>query len=502
MLWKLGTPSLWQDEAATIGAANRPLPSLLSLVTNIDAVHGLYYTLIHFWGGLFGFDPFSLRVPSVIAVGLSAYLLYLLVRRLGLSETTAAWSAIFFLALPRTHMSGSEARSNSLTATLAIALTLAFVIAINDSDVVPLKATKKSNSDVLQAKSKLKPMREPRRARWSRFLPWVLFTGLATISIYLFMFSALILAAYGTYLLISRRNRLIPFLASAGVALVLAAPVYYFGFREKSQVGWITRKPLLQYLWEALIGVDYNRALPMAALGLVLCVFALASRAGLANRSILLVALWAMLPSALLITVSILWQPYFVDHYVTFTSGGTAILMAIGLTNINLLRTSAVQGPKKSPSWLITAVGLLVVALCLPSFVASREPGAKGTQWAQISTAIRQNSQAGDGILLPDAVSKESRALDLMIVAYAPEFAGRIDLTLKVAPEQSRRLFGKRVRERDAPEPTSSRVLLVTDPADKQSVLVNAPAWLMRDFKFDHAIKFETAQISVFNRLR
>ena len=130
MIWNLGVPSLWQDEAATIGAANRPFDSLLNLVKNIDAVHGLYYAFMHVWGGAFGFSPFALRVPSALFVGLSAFLLFHLARKLNLTGNVATWAAIAFIALPRTHLAGSEARSNALTATLAIGLALLLIWAL------------------------------------------------------------------------------------------------------------------------------------------------------------------------------------------------------------------------------------------------------------------------------------------------------------------------------------------------------------------------------------
>lgn len=46
--------SLWTDEAATIAGARRALPELWLMLQNVDAVHGLYYLLMHFWIDLFG----------------------------------------------------------------------------------------------------------------------------------------------------------------------------------------------------------------------------------------------------------------------------------------------------------------------------------------------------------------------------------------------------------------------------------------------------------------
>ena len=56
------------DEVATRWAASLSLGQLAHLLRNIDAVHGAYYLLMHFWMMLIGGSPTALRVPSVIAM--------------------------------------------------------------------------------------------------------------------------------------------------------------------------------------------------------------------------------------------------------------------------------------------------------------------------------------------------------------------------------------------------------------------------------------------------
>jgi mannosyltransferase len=450
MLWNLGVPSLWQDEAATIGAANRPIDSLWKLVQNIDAVHGLYYALVHYWGSLFGFGPFALRVPSALFVGLSAFLLFHLALKLKLSGTVATWAAIVFIVLPRTYLAGSEARSNALTATLAIALMLVLIWALE------------------------------RDRNWLR---WLAFTGVLTLSIYTFLFSALILVPIGIYLVASHRRQFLKFSVASMGAIVLSAPVIIFGYQERGQVGWIYAKPLGEYIWEALVAVDYNRAWPMAAVGLGLCILAIVRKAPL------LVILWATVPSALLSAVSLCFEPYFVDHYLTFTTGATALLIAIGLTKLQI----------RPLQWIVLAT---LVALSLPSFVQSREPMAKGTEWARVAAAVNDNSSPGDALLLPDSTSKANRAIDLMIVAYETEFQGRIDLTLKASPAETDRLFGIRSKVSNAGEPASDRVLVLTDPQLGEPSKTSLPTWLNDKFLTKRTLKFETTQITIFERIK
>ncbi len=47
--FRSGVPGPWLDEGATILSAQRPWSSLLEMLGNIDAVHGLYYVMMHLW---------------------------------------------------------------------------------------------------------------------------------------------------------------------------------------------------------------------------------------------------------------------------------------------------------------------------------------------------------------------------------------------------------------------------------------------------------------------
>src|ERR1700739_529634 len=57
-------PSLWVEEGATISAsASRSLPELWHLLGHIDAVHGLFYLLMHGWFSVFPPTAVSARGP-------------------------------------------------------------------------------------------------------------------------------------------------------------------------------------------------------------------------------------------------------------------------------------------------------------------------------------------------------------------------------------------------------------------------------------------------------
>src|ERR1700755_1323607 len=65
-------PSLWFDEAATISASTRSVPELWGLLHNIDAVHGLYYLVMHGWLAIFPATEFWTRLSSCLVVGIAA----------------------------------------------------------------------------------------------------------------------------------------------------------------------------------------------------------------------------------------------------------------------------------------------------------------------------------------------------------------------------------------------------------------------------------------------
>ena len=65
-----GRPSFWYDEAATISASySRSLGQLWQMLSNVDAVHGLYYVIMHGWFQIFPPTEFWSRAPSGLAVG-------------------------------------------------------------------------------------------------------------------------------------------------------------------------------------------------------------------------------------------------------------------------------------------------------------------------------------------------------------------------------------------------------------------------------------------------
>src|ERR1700749_953530 len=119
-----GRPSFWYDEAATISASySRSLGQLWQMLSNVDAVHGLYYLLMHGWFQIFPPTEFWSRAPSGVAVGGAAAGVGGLGKQFS-SRTVARGSGILCATLPRATWAGIEARPSALSMRAAVWLTV------------------------------------------------------------------------------------------------------------------------------------------------------------------------------------------------------------------------------------------------------------------------------------------------------------------------------------------------------------------------------------------
>src|SRR5690348_3407362 len=70
-LWGLDRGGMWRDEAVTFQVAQRSVPQIWHLLHSVDAVHGLYYLLMH---PVLAPHPgeVALRLPSVCGAAATA----------------------------------------------------------------------------------------------------------------------------------------------------------------------------------------------------------------------------------------------------------------------------------------------------------------------------------------------------------------------------------------------------------------------------------------------
>src|SRR6266704_3056194 len=85
-LYRLGTPSIWFDEAFSVELARQPLPLLWHIIFGLEPNMELYYLFLHGWLGLtslLGLLPteFVVRFPSAVFAALSTVVVFLMGRR-------------------------------------------------------------------------------------------------------------------------------------------------------------------------------------------------------------------------------------------------------------------------------------------------------------------------------------------------------------------------------------------------------------------------------------
>ncbi|MET9882600.1 hypothetical protein ABZZ20_05450 [Streptomyces sp. NPDC006430] len=261
---------MWRDESVTWQAAHRPLAGLWDLLGQVDAVHGLYYLLMHavflVWdgGGPTSGGLWALRLPSVAATALAAAGVSAVAHRLA-GERAALLSGLTYAVLPPVQAYAQEGRSYALVAAAVV---------------------------------------------WATYLMlrerWVAYTAVLLLGCWLHEFAALALLAHACW---ARRSQ--GWRRSAGVVVVLLLPLALVSARQaQQQLGWLGRPS-----WQ-----DW------AAYGVVAAVALLLARGPAVPRELVRVALpLVLLPPGLLMAVS-LAHPWYVDRYVLYALAGLALL--------------------------------------------------------------------------------------------------------------------------------------------------------------------------------
>jgi mannosyltransferase len=399
-------PSVWYDEAATITSATRSWGQLWSEIHTVDAVHGVYYAFMHVVFDAFGYSPLVLRLPSSIAVGATAAIIVILVRRVNRPQL-AVVAGLLFCIIPRVTWMGGEGRSYAISALLAASLTLVLSHAI-----------------------------ESRQRRW-----WLLYGGLVLVSCAIFVYLALVVLAHGIGLAIavrrghSRGRAGLWFLGSVAAAGILLSPLLALVRGERNQISWIApiSKQTVQqvYLTQWFWGTDLFPAIAwvLMAVGTV----ALLRRRSGSLAMLVLPAL--IVPTGLLIAISALWEPLYSPRYLSMCTPFVAIAMAAGL---DLARRR----------WVAAIVLVVLAGIALPHVVTvQRAPEAKKeSSWSQVADLITRE-RAADGAATRTAiiygpVRHHATATTRVIeYAYPTAFAGTTDVTLKTPAAESGALW-------------------------------------------------------------
>jgi mannosyltransferase len=391
-----GRPSLWFDEGATISAAaSRTLPELWRLLGHIDAVHGLYYLLMHGWFTIFPPTEFWSRVPSSLAIGAAAAGVTVFTRQFVPGRATAVCAGAIFAILPRTTWAGMEARSDALAVASAIWLTVLLVAAV-------------------------------RRNRARLWLCYAL--GLA-LSILLNLNLILLVPVYAAMLPLlaptkSRRSLVIWWAVSSAIAIGAMTPFIVFAHGQVAQVNWIYPVSW-HYAFDIIQRQYFDHSVPFAILTAVLIVVAIVARltgvrgpAGDVRRLLIMCAAWIVIPTALIVVYSAIIEPMYYPRYLIFTAPAAAVVLAVCIVTI-----------ARKP-WPVAGAVLLFAVAAVPDYLfAQRWPYAKeGWDYSQVADLIGSHAAPGDCLIADNTVPWKPGPVRALLAARPAAFRSLIDV--------------------------------------------------------------------------
>ncbi|MFE6890178.1 hypothetical protein [Streptomyces sp. NPDC057694] len=404
-LWGLDRGTMWRDEAATVMAASRTLPQLWQLLGTIDAVHGLYYLLMHFLLPLYPGEVL-LRLPSVCGAAAAASLVAAVGTRL-VRPRTGLWAGLLYAVAPFTQYYAQEGRSYALVAAGAAAATLLCVRAV----------------------------REPSGRAWTAYAAAVALTA------WLHEFAILVIPAHAVTLAVTRVPRRVwrGWGGAAAAATVSLLPLALVTRGQSAQVGWIRRPGradaeallrmaagghgLLYAATLALIAVAVSRPPARAAKG----------APGLVGTALPL----ALLPPLILLALS-QWHPLYAPRYAFFAFAGVPLLVAAGAEAL-VSRVPRLAPAATAPA--LAGLGLIAVAFLaqLPLQEHQRSTHARRDDLGSVARMLSAELKPGEPLLY---VPKTGRKY---AEAYPASVAGTRDVSLLTSGARSGTLYGRDV---------------------------------------------------------
>lgn len=397
MLWGITAPAYWADEADTVSAESRSPLQLIPLLRHVDAVHGLYYLLMWPVARLAGPGEFATRLPSAVAMAVTAGGIVVIGRRLATGRAGLC-AGLLFAALPVISGQAHNARPYAMVTAAAVLASYLLVRAVDD----------------------------PRR-RW-----FALYGGALALLGYLELFALLLVPAHAlTLRMLARRDwrshRARRWVAAVACAALAVAPLVVIGWLQQAQISWIHRPGWADAsaMLVSLAGGPLALAVvtwAVLAFGGVRALAPARGRIAPAGRHLALLALpWLVLPPVVMLAVSQV-KPVYNIRYVVFCIPALALLAGLGLAALG-------------PAWRVCAA-ILILAFAVPAQLGMRAPGMGMREAANFVSA---REQPGDAIVYPGT------GIPPWYLAYPKGFGRLRDIGMARSPAASGRLYGMSV---------------------------------------------------------
>lgn len=378
----LGQQSLWRDEIASVAIARLPLSQLWSAWMVHETNPPLYYTLLHVWLWLFGDSEFAVRSLSAL-IGTAAVLCVGILGRKLVSSRTGEVAALLTAVSALQVYFSQEARGYMLGATAALLSLIA----------------------VAELVTRLTGAARPRSA-FGAYGVWLLYVLATTAALYAhttMVFLPLITNAYVGWIWAARGGRDIRFAGQwIGANLLCVLLWSWWGWITVQQlavpnpnISWMafpTNGILLRTV-EHLYGLRRSGLTLMslsAAMGVVLCAFAIAGTLRIRHPAKWLLAAVAFAGPLVLLAVS-LYRPVFMERTIFWSQSAFLILVAAGLSKIS----------NQAARLSITVV--LAAALLVDTIDSQRVPVKQ--PWREAVAVIKSGWRDGDVVLVSSAAS-------------------------------------------------------------------------------------------------
>ncbi|MGW5614806.1 glycosyltransferase family 39 protein [Streptomyces sp. NPDC003877] len=405
-LWGLDRGGMWGDESVTFQVAQRTVGQIWRLLHDVDAVHGLYYLVMHAVLAVRP-DEVVLRLPSVAAATATAGLVAALGVRLA-GPRVGLWAGVLYAITPMTGHYAQEGRSYALVAAGVAAATLLLVRAVDTG-----------------------------RAR-----AWWPYGAVLAVSCLLHEFAVLVLCAHALTLALWRVPRGVwaGWGRAAGAAVLLLLPLVWVSQGQAGQVAWLETPG-----WDRVARLARNFA--PGPEGAAFWVPLLLMAVGLRARRTAAVALPLLLvPPGVLLTVSQA-RPLYHDRYVLYALAGASLLVAAGAGRVaGLLGRVRFDGRRlriggRQMHALAGLAGVLALTTVfvqqLPVHRQDRSAAHRPDNLAVVSALAVRQMRPGDPVLYVPSVGR------LAALAYPKGFARVRDIALRESAPRSGTLWGR-----------------------------------------------------------
>jgi mannosyltransferase len=368
-LYRLGSKSLWYDEAFSYAIARLDVHTMGRLLVHGDSFNTLYYAMLHVWQ-FAGRDEAWLRLPSSVAGATAVLGVYGVNRRLFGNRVAAISAALlainaFFVRYEQ------EARAYSMAVLLAVVATFLLVRAVERRSTVA----------------------------------WVVYGTIGGIAVYAHLFSAFVIAAHLVSLpLIRQRLRMRDVSIGFGIAMALPIPLVWSIAR--SDPLWRDFIPPLGASSVGRFFLDLTGGGATTRIGGLLLLTAYftvcflgvvrmtarflrpeADRPPLERWGYMLVAAWLAVPVGIAVVVSIFRPPILYPRYLLVCLPALVTLAAIG---IDAIRSRALM--------FVALIG--VVALAMPPLLSYYGTSYKeGEDWRDAAAYVGRRAEPGDAIV-------------------------------------------------------------------------------------------------------